>query len=104
MAKYVVVYTGGSMPDSEAERQAVMDAWTAWIGGLGSALTDVGNPFGPSKGIAADGSVTDGGESRLSGYSIVEADSLDAATELSGGCPVLAGGGAVEVYETFDVM
>jgi hypothetical protein len=35
----------------------------------------------------------------LTGYSIVSADSLDAAVELAKGCPVLGIGGAVDVYE-----
>ncbi|MGB2711659.1 MAG: YciI family protein [Conexibacter sp.] len=105
MAKYVYVYSGGNgMPETEAEQQAVMAAWGSWLGGLGEALVDAGNPFGPAKQVAAGGAVADGGRSGLTGYSIVAADSLDAATELAKGCPVLANDGAVEVYETFDVM
>ena len=38
------------------------------------------------------------------GYSIIKADSLDAAVELSKGCPVLGGGQVVVVSETFDAM
>ena len=38
------------------------------------------------------------------GYSILKADSLDAAVALAKGCPVLAGGAAVVVSETFPVM
>jgi hypothetical protein len=48
--------------------------------------------------------VTDGGRSGLSGYSVIRADSLTAATTLTKGCPVLAGGGGVEVYEVLPVM
>ena len=33
----------------------------------------------------------------LGGYSLIEADDLDAALELTTGCPVLASGGGVEV-------
>jgi hypothetical protein len=40
----------------------------------------------------------------VTGYSIIEADSLDAAVELVKGCPILQSGGSVEVGETFDVM
>ena len=39
-----------------------------------------------------------------SGYSIVQADSLDAAVALAKGCPVLAGGATVLVSETFPAM
>ena len=34
----------------------------------------------------------------------MKADSLSAATELAKGCPVLSGGGSVDVYETHEVM
>ncbi len=104
MAKYVLAYTGGATPETEAEQQAVMAAWTGWFQTLGQAIADPGNPFGPSKTVASDGSVGDGGASGLSGYSVLTADSLDAAAELAKGCPVLTAGGSVEVYETFDVM
>ena len=63
MAKYLLLYEGGSMPETDAS-------------GAGSAT----------------------------GYSVIEADSLDAATDLAKGCPVLAGGASVGVYETFEVM
>jgi hypothetical protein len=40
----------------------------------------------------------------VSGYSIVEAPSLEAATKMAKGCPILRSGGQVAVYETFDAM
>lgn len=104
MAKYLLLYSGGRMPESEAEQAAVMAAWEGWFGQLGSAVADGGNPFGPaSNSIASDGSVEDGAGS-ASGYSILEADSLDAATVMAKGCPVLQGGASIGVYEIFDVM
>lgn len=104
MAKYLLLYAGGKMPESEAEQAVVMSAWESWFGQLGGAVADPGNPFTPaSKAIAADGSVKDGAGS-ASGYSIIEADSLDAATAMAKGCPVLQGGASIGVYETFEVM
>ena len=44
------------------------------------------------------------GPASLSGYTILSADSLDAAVALSRSCPVLAGGASIEVIETIDVM
>jgi hypothetical protein len=38
------------------------------------------------------------------GYSIVQAGSLDEATALAKGCPVLSSGGELEVYEAFPAM
>jgi len=94
------------MPETEAEQAAVMQAWGAWFGTLGSALVDAGNPFtGQANSIATDGSVSAGaGGSTASGYTIIQADSLDAATTLAKGCPVLQGGAQITVFETFDVM
>ena len=104
MATYVLAFKGGGMPETEEEQQAVMAAWGAWFGSLGAAVVDGGNPVGPSRSIASDGTVMEGGASGLSGYTILAGDSLDAATEMARGCPVLSSGGSVEVYETFDVM
>ena len=94
MGKFVLAYRGGGMAETEAEQEAVMQAWMGWFGSLGDAVVDGGNPFGASASVG-------GGEaaSGLTGYSIIEADSLDAATELAGGCPVLQSGGSVDVYE-----
>ncbi len=106
MANFVLLYSGGSMPASAAEQAAILQAWEAWFGGLGSALVDGGNPFTPrATSIASDGTVKDGPVGTMAtGYSIIKADSLNAAVELAKGCPVLQGGGQITVYETFQVM
>jgi len=104
MAKYLLVYRGGSMPESPEAQAQVMAAWTAWFGQLGSALADGGNPTSQGKTINPDGSVTGDGRPSVSGYSIISADGLDAAIRLAKGCPVLQGGASIEVCETLDVM
>lgn len=88
---------------TDEDREAAMAAWGGWFGTLGPAIVDAGNPFGPSASVANGGSVADGGASSLSGYSVIDADSLNAASELAKGCPVLAHGGTVEVYETIEM-
>jgi hypothetical protein len=106
MANYVLIYNRGSMPQTEAERASSMQAWGAWYGGLGNALVDPGNPFTPrAKNIASNGTVSDGPVGTMaSGYTVVQADSLDEAVDLARNCPVLQTGGQVTVYETFKVM
>jgi hypothetical protein len=105
MANFVLAYKGRtSQPATEAEGQAAMAAWMAWFGSIGSAVVDHGNPFGPSKTVSNGGTVGDGAASGLSGYSIVSASDLAAATEFAKGCPILANGGAVEVYEVHPLM
>jgi hypothetical protein len=104
MAKYVFAYKGGGMAPTEAEREAAMAAWGTWMGGLGPALVDGGNPFGASKAVAADGSLSEGATSGITGYTIVTADSFAAAAELAKGCPIFASGGSLDVYEALEVM
>ena len=90
---------------SDEQRKAVMDAWTNWFGQLGDQLVDSGNPFGPAaKTLTQGGQVREGAIGEMAtGYSIIKADSFDAAVDLAKSCPQLDGG-AVTVYETFAVM
>lgn len=104
MATYLFAYKGGSMAETDEEREAVMAAWGKWFGELGAAVVDGGNPFGPAATVSAGGSVSEGASSSLTGYSVLTAEDLAAASTLAKGCPVLAAGGSVEVYETFPVM
>ena len=103
MANYLLVYHGGSMPETQDAQAQVMQAWTDWFGTLGEALVDGGNPVSQVKRIGADGSVGDT-TSGPTGYSVIKADSLDQAVTLAKGCPVLEGGASIEVAETFAVM
>lgn len=103
MTKYVLAYFGGDMPESEEAGRAVMDAWTAWFAGMGTPPVDPGSPVGGSASISPDGTVGDAA-SGLSGYSIVDADSLEAAIEVARACPHLAANGRIEVFETVEAM
>ncbi|MEO5634061.1 hypothetical protein [Gaiella sp.] len=104
MAKYALLYRGGGgMPETPEEGKKIMAAWMTWYGALGEAVSDGGAPFGPSLSISADGGRAPNAPSGLSGYTILTADNLEAATEMASGCPVLAGGGAVDVYERIDM-
>lgn len=59
----------------------------------------MGNPFGASATVKSGGS-SERGTSQLTGYSVVEAVSLDDAAAKADGCPILQSGGNVEVHET----
>jgi hypothetical protein len=98
MGKFVVAYVGGGMGESPEEQEASMNEWMGWFGSLGSAVTDMGNPFVNSTALESDGMRSDV-TSGLSGYSIIEAESLDDAANLVAKCPVLTSGGSLEVYE-----
>ena len=103
MANFLLLYHGGGMPESPEEGAKVMAAWTDWFGQLGDALVDGGNPASATRTISASGSVSDD-PAGPSGYSILRADSLDAAVTLAKGCPVLQGGASIQVVETCEAM
>jgi len=102
--KYVLLVYG-PMAENEAEREAGMAEMAEWYRSLGSALVDPGSPFtGGVKTVSQQG-VKDGPiGSQATGYYLVEATSLSAATELAKGCPLLKAGRQVVVYEAFSAM
>lgn len=105
MADYLLLSTGhGKMPEGEEEMTAFMDAWGTWMGGLGDALKDRGNPFNPgAKTIDPSGAVSDGSLVDASGYCIITAGSMEDAVEKSKGCPVLGTGNSINIFETSDM-
>lgn len=105
MAKYLFIYHGGGkMPASKDEAKQVMDAWGAWFGGMGTAVIDGGNPVGMSSTVRSDGSLADGGGANpVSGYSLIEAKDLADAHKKAKGCPILKGGGSIEIAEAMDM-
>ena len=106
MANFVLLYTGGSAGTTPAERQKTLEQWGAWFGKLGDRVVDAGNPFATHAKSISNGSAHDGTVQNppATGYSILKADSLNAASELAKGCPVLLTGGKITVYEITPAM
>jgi hypothetical protein len=102
MTKFMFVYQGGgAMEESPSETEKVMAAWGAWYGTLGDAVADGGAPFAGSTSISPSG--RSAAATGLTGFSIVTANSLEDAASMTTGCPVLANGGTVDVYECIDM-
>ena len=102
MAKFVVIYSGGmGMAAEPDEQQRIMDEWGAWYGKMGAAIGDGGNPFAASKSFSGAGAAAADGPGTVpaTGYTIIEADSLDAAAAACADHPHLAHGGQVSVFE-----
>jgi hypothetical protein len=107
MAKFLFVYRGGTdavakmTPD---EMQQNMKKWERWIGegfqkgwmlDAGDGLKLEGRVVN-SKKVVLDGPFVESKEV-VGGYSIIQADTINAAADLAKGCPVLINGGTVEV-------
>jgi hypothetical protein len=107
MAKFLFVYRRGSnLADkmTPEEMQLHMQKWHKWIAeGLekgwildsGDALTQEGRVVNAKK-VVTDGPFVESKEI-VGGFSIIQADTIDAAAALAKGCPALLTGGSVEV-------
>lgn len=104
MTKYLFVYHGGKAPTDPAEIKETMDAWGSWMGGMGAALIDGGNPVGKSMTVKSDGSMVEGGGANpASGYTLIEAKDVAEAHAMARGCPILKSGGTIELAPCLDM-
>jgi hypothetical protein len=99
MTQYVIVYLGGNQPSSPEEGQQHFAKYMEWLSSLGEAAISPANPLKDTMTVNSDGTVTTGGNTTMSGYTIIEADSMDAALSIAGACPFLETGGSLEVSE-----
>src|ERR1043165_2447451 len=110
MSEFLYLYRATPAARNEAmgspERaQQSMQRWVAWLGDLekGGHLKNGGQPLdGGGKVVRGTAkSITDGpfveAKDVIGGYSIVQAKDVAEAAELAKGCPILDGGGSVEV-------
>ena len=98
MPDFLFAYHGGKPPEAPEDMQAEMDRWKSWFDDIGASVVDPGNPVGMSRTVSADGVADDGGANPVSGYTLVRADSIDAAIAMAKTCPILSSG-TVEVAE-----
>jgi hypothetical protein len=98
MAKFLYLYHGGGPPASPADGEKVMQAWMAYFGRMGEKIVDGGAPLAPSR--AVGGAPASG----CTGYSLIEAASLDEAAKYTEGHPHLMSGGSIEICEALPIM
>ena len=99
MSQYIITYLGGNQPSTPEDGQKHFAKYKEWLSSLGESAVSPANPLKNTKTINPDGSVTDGSTTSMSGYTIVEADSIEAALDMAKGCPFLDIGGSLEVSE-----
>ncbi|NVK34876.1 MAG: hypothetical protein HWE23_10380 [Rhodobacteraceae bacterium] len=101
MARFVLAFRGG-MPKTPEEGQKMMEEWTRWSEGLGTALVDKGAGFGKSRWLMASDKQGRGSDP-LSGYTVVEAADIEAALDLARPNPIFSLGGSIEVAEAMQM-
>ena len=109
MKKFIALYMAPigafdeMMKNPDPQRMKEMnDGWMGWVKAHEKSFVDVGAPAGKNKRVTKDG-VKDV-RNEVTGYSIVQADSHQAATEMFKDNPMLAYPGAyVEVIEWMEM-
>ena len=99
MAQFIIVYLGGDRPSTPEEGKQHFAKYMQWLDSLGAAAVSPANPLKDTHTVSPDGTVEAGGSTSMSGYTIVAADSMDAALSLARTCPFLEIGGSLEVSE-----
>ena len=99
MSNYIIAYHGGRKPASPEEGASQMAKWKQWVADLGDAAVNPGQPLVNTRIVSSEGVSDDGGANPMSGYSIVAADSMEAALVIARACPFLETGGTLEVAE-----
>jgi hypothetical protein len=95
MSKYVFIYHGWGEPTDE-----LMQDWTNWFASINGSIVDGGNPFGPGMEVKKTGVSEITSDSPITGYSIVQADSMEHAVKLLDDCPTVD---SVHVYEAMSM-
>jgi hypothetical protein len=103
MSKFLLVYYGGKMETDPKKQKESMDLWMKWFAGLGKAVIDAGNPTMPGKMISKGSAKAIAGEV-VTGYSIIQADNLEAALKIAKGSPQITAGGQIGVYSIMEMM
>ena len=103
MPRYMITYLGMPRPATPEEGKAHMEKYMAWLADLGEAAISPANPLKATCVVQSDGSITEGGQTGMSGYTLVSADSMDQAQEIARSCPFLEVGGALEVSEIVEM-
>ena len=81
MAQFILTYVGGSQPKSPEEGKAHIERYMKWIGTL-----DAVTPQQPLKNIEVLGTKE---IVPMMGYSIINADDIEAAKAIAAACPFL---------------
>jgi hypothetical protein len=99
MPQYVITYLGGNQPSSPEEGKQHMAKYMEWLSSLGEKAVSPMNPFKDTQTVKPDGTAASGSSTKMSGFTIIQADSMDAALSIAQSCPFLEIGGSLEVSE-----
>ena len=102
MARYVLAYHGGGASAGSDRATQQRNAFTEWIRELGDAVIDPGTPLTHSKTVSSSGVFDTAESNRLTGFSVIQATSIEEAIEFARDCPFLQVG-TIELAEVMEM-
>ena len=99
----MITYLGGDQPSSPEEGKQHFAKYKEWLSSLGDSAVSPANPLKDTSTVNSDGTVTTGSTTSMSGFTIIEADSMEAALLIAKACPFLDIGGSLEVSELIEM-
>ena len=99
MAHYISTYIGGQPPSNPEEGKAHFEKYQQWLISLGDAVVSPMNPLKDTSVIKPDGEVVQGSLTEMSGFTLLDVDTMEIAIELARSCPFMEIGGSLEVSE-----
>ena len=103
MAQFVLVYLGGDQPSNPQEADKHITKYMEWLSSLGDKVVVPTIPLKDTTTVKPSGAISEGGSSAMSGFTIVKADSMEAALSIAQACPFLEIGGTLEVSELMEM-
>jgi hypothetical protein len=104
MKTFTFAYYGEPKFDAPEKGAKYMEKWRAWVRSLGEALVNPGTILGKgAKIVSGKGVSDDNASSRLTGFSIVKAATMDTALAMAQSCPHLEHG-TLHVAEVMEMQ
>ncbi len=100
MAKFLVTYHGGEMPADPELLEQARSEFVAWLSRAGEAVLD------PGAGLRAVTQLAAGEPeplSQITGYSVIKADSVEAASGILTSHPFVHRGGTLQINEVLEL-
>jgi YCII-related domain len=100
MSRFLITYHGSEMSSDPATMEQAKAAFEKWVSEAGDALVD---PGAPVRAVTQVSSGSPTGPVEIGGYSIIEAESEDAAIAVLKSHPFVARGGTLQVSQVLEV-
>jgi hypothetical protein len=99
MARFLITYYAGDMPQSPESIEQARYAFSQWAAKTGSAVAELGAPVRSTTTISSGGIRNGAPAAPFMGWSVIEAEDCDAAVRLLQDHPFISRGGILQLSE-----